>query len=166
MLVEFLGNDLSKINNELEKIQLIVKPENQISAQIIEENIGISKDYNNFELINALAHKNIKKAFSIIQYFSQNAKNHPTVVTVSILFGFFSKVMKYQTLSNKSQAPKALGVHPYFIKDYEIAARNYPMRKISGIIASIREVDLKSKGVGANLSHGDILKELLIEVLK
>ena len=166
MLVEFLGNDLSKINNELEKIQLIVKPENQISAQIIEENIGISKDYNNFELINALAHKNIKKAFSIIQYFSQNAKNHPTVVTVSILFGFFSKVMKYQTLSNISQAPKALGVHPYFIKDYEIAARNYPMRKISGIIASIREVDLKSKGVGANLSHGDILKELLIEVLK
>lgn len=166
MLVEFLGNDLSKINNELEKIQLIVKPENQISAQIIEKNIGISKDYNNFELINALAHKNIKKAFSIIQYFSQNPKNHPTVVTVSILFGFFSKVMKYQTLSNKSQAPKALGVHPYFIKDYEIAARNYPMRKISGIIASIREVDLKSKGVGANLSHGDILKELLIEVLK
>lgn len=166
MLVEFLGNDLSKINNELEKIQLIVKPENQISAQIIEKNIGISKDYNNFELINALAHKNIKKAFSIIQYFSQNSKNHPTVVTVSILFGFFSKVMKYQTLSNKSQAPKALGVHPYFIKDYEIAARNYPMRKISGIIASIREVDLKSKGVGANLSHGDILKELLIEVLK
>ena len=74
--------------------------------------------------------------------------------------------MKYQTLSNKSQAPKVLGVHPYFIKDYEIAARNYPMRKISGIIASIREVDLKSKGVGANLSHGDILKELLIEVLK
>ena len=166
MLVEFLGNDLSKINNELEKIQLIVKPENQISAQIIEKNIGISKDYNNFELINALAHKNIKKAFSIIQYFSQNPKNHPTVVTVSILFGFFSKVMKYQTLSNKSQAPKALGVHPYFIKDYEIAARNYPMRKISGIIASIREVDIKSKGVGANLSHGDILKELLIEVLK
>lgn len=166
MLVEFLGNDLSKINNELEKIQLIVKPENQISAQIIEKNIGISKDYNNFELINALAHKNIKKAFSIIQYFSQNPKNHPTVVSVSILFGFFSKVMKYQTLSNKSQAPKALGVHPYFIKDYEIAARNYPMRKISGIIASIREVDIKSKGVGANLSHGDILKELLIEVLK
>ena len=166
MLVEFLGNDLSKINNELQKIQLIVKPENQISAQIIENNIGISKDYNNFELINALAHKNTKKAFGIIQYFSQNSKNHPTVVTVSILFGFFSKVMKYQTLSIKSQAPKKLGVHPYFMKDYEVAARNFPMKKISAIIASIREVDVKSKGVGANLTHEDILKELLVEVIK
>lgn len=166
MLVEFLGNDLSKIDNELQKIQLIVKPENQISAQIIEKNIGISKDYNNFELINALAHKNIKKAFGIIQYFSQNPKNHPTVVTLSILFGFFSKVMKYHALSNKMQAPKKLGVHPYFIKDYQVAARNYPMKKISAIIASIREVDIKSKGVGANLSHADILKELLVEVIK
>ena len=166
MLVEFLGNDLSKINNELQKIQLIVKPENQISAQIIEKNIGISKDYNNFELINALAHKDIKKAFGIIQYFSQNPKNHPTIVTLSILFGFFSKVMKYQTLSNKSQAPKKLGIHPYFIKDYQVAAQNYPMKKISAIIASIREVDIKSKGVGANLTHADILKELLVEVIK
>ena len=166
MLVEFLGNDLSKINNELQKIQLIVKPENQISAQIIEKNIGISKDYNNFELINALAHKNIKKAFGIIQYFSQNPKNHPTVVTLSILFGFFSKVMKYHALSNKMQAPKILGVHPYFIRDYQVAAQNYPMKKISAIIASIREVDIKSKGVGANLSNSDILKELLVEVIK
>ena len=166
MLVEFLGNDLSKINNELQKIQLIVKPENQISAQIIEKNIGISKDYNNFELINALAHKDIKKAFGIIQYFSQNPKNHPTVVTLSILFGFFSKVMKYHALSNKMQAPKILGVHPYFIRDYQVAAQNYPMKKISAIIASIREVDIKSKGVGANLTHADILKELLVEVIK
>ena len=166
MLVEFLGNDLSKIDNELKKIQLIVKPENQISAQIIEKNIGISKDYNNFELINALAHKNIKKAFGIIQYFSQNPKNHPTVVTLSILFGFFSKVMKYHALSNKMQAPKILGVHPYFIRDYQVAAQNYPMKKISAIIASIREVDIKSKGVGANLSNSDILKELLVEVIK
>ena len=166
MLVEFLGNDLSKIDNELKKIQLIVKPENQISAQIIEKNIGISKDYNNFELINALAHKNIKKAFGIIQYFSQNPKNHPTVVTLSILFGFFSKVMKYHAFSNKMQAPKILGVHPYFIRDYQVAAQNYPMKKISAIIASIREVDIKSKGVGANLSNSDILKELLVEVIK
>ena len=74
--------------------------------------------------------------------------------------------MKYQTLSNKSQAPKKLGIHPYFIKDYQVAAQNYPMKKISAIIASIREVDIKSKGVGANLTHADILKELLVEVIK
>jgi DNA polymerase-3 subunit delta len=74
--------------------------------------------------------------------------------------------MKYQTLSNKSQAPKKLGVHPYFMKDYEVASRNFPMKKISAIIASIRELDVKSKGVGANLTHEDILKELLVEVTK
>lgn len=165
MLVEFLGNDLAKIHNELEKLQLIVKPGEQISAQTIENNIGISKDYNNFELLNALAHRNVKKAFGIIQYFAHDPKNHPTVVTVSTLFGFFSKVMKYHTLPNKSQAPKALGVHPFFIKDYEVAARNYPMRRISAIIASIREIDVKSKGVGGNLSQADLLKELLVNVI-
>ncbi len=165
MLVEFLGNDLAKINNELEKLQLIVKSGEQISAQTIENNIGISKDYNNFELLNALAHRNVKKAFGIIQYFAHDPKNHPTVVTVSTLFGFFSKVMKYHTLTNKSQAPKALGVHPFFIKDYEIAARNYPMRRISSIIASIRVIDVKSKGVGGNLSQADLLKELLVNVI-
>ena len=165
MLVEFLGNDLAKINNELEKLQLIVKPSEQISAQTIEKNIGISKDYNNFELLNALAHKDVKKAFGIIQYFAQDPKNHPTVVTVSTIFGFFSKVMKYHALPNKSQAPKALGVHPFFIKDYEVAARNYPMRRISIIISSIREIDVKSKGVGGNLTQGDLLKELLVSVI-
>ncbi len=165
MLVEFLGNDLAKINNELEKLQLIVKPGEQISAQTIEKNIGISKDYNNFELLNALAHRDVKKAFGIIQYFAQDPKNHPTVVTVSTIFGFFSKVMKYHALPNKSQAPKALGVHPFFIKDYEVAARNYPMRRISVIISSIREIDVKSKGVGANLTQGDLLKELLVSVI-
>jgi DNA polymerase-3 subunit delta len=165
MLVEFLGNDLAKINNELEKLQLIVKPSEQISAQTIEKNIGISKDYNNFELLNALANKDVKKAFGIIQYFAQDPKNHPTVVTVSTIFGFFSKVMKYHALPNKSQAPKALGVHPFFIKDYEVAARNYPMRRISIIISSIREIDVKSKGVGGNLTQGDLLKELLVSVI-
>lgn len=165
MLVEFLGNDLGKINNELEKLQLIVKSGEQISAQVIENNIGISKDYNNFELLNALAHKNTKKAFGIIQYFAHDPKNHPTVVTVSTLFGFFSKVMKYHALANKSQAPKALGVHPFFIKDYEVAARNYSMRRISTIITSIREIDVKSKGVGANLTQADLLKELLVNVV-
>ena len=165
MLVEFLGTDLGKINNELEKLQLIVKPEEQISAQTIENNIGISKDYNNFELLNAIARRDIKKAFGIIQYFAHDPKNHPTVVTVSTLFGFSSKVMKYHALVNKSQAPKVLGVHPFFIKDYETAARNYPMRRISAIIASIREIDVKSKGVGANLTQADLLKELLVKVV-
>jgi len=165
MLVEFLGNDLSKVYNELEKLQLICKPEEQITAEIIEKNIGISKDFNNFELQNAISSRDVKKAFGIIQYFAHNPKSHPLVLTVSLLFSFFTKVLKYHALDNKSMAPKVLGVNPYFIKDYETAARNYPMKKVSKIISSIREIDMKSKGVGANLSHGDLLKELLVKVM-
>jgi DNA polymerase-3 subunit delta len=165
MLVEFLGNDLSKVNNELEKLQLILKPGEQITPQIIEENIGISKDFNNFELQNAIGERDIKKAFAIIQYFSQNPKNNPLVVTVALLYGFFSRVLKYHALTNKGDAAKVLGVSPYFVKDYQTAARKYPMKKVSAIIAAIREVDMKSKGVGAaNLPQGDLLKELLVEI--
>src|SRR5690554_632638 len=165
MLVEFLGNDLSKVNNELEKLQLILKPGEQITPQIIEENIGISKDFNNFELQNAIGSKDIKKAFAIIQYFSQNPKNNPLVMTIALLYSFFSKLLKYHALSNKSEAAKVLGVHPFFVKDYQIAASNYPMKKVSAIIAAIREVDMKSKGVGAaNVPQGDLLKELLVKI--
>ncbi len=165
MLVEFLGSDLSKVNNELEKLQLILKPGEQITPQLIEENIGISKDFNNFELQNAIGERNMKKAFAIVQYFSQNPRNHPLVVTVGMLYGFFAKLLKYHALSDKREAAKALGVHPFFIKDYQTAARNFPMKKVSAAIAAIREVDMKSKGVGAaNLSEGDLLKELLVSI--
>jgi DNA polymerase-3 subunit delta len=165
MLVEFLGNDLGKVNNELEKLQLILKPGEQITPQLIEENIGISKDFNNFELQNAIGSRDIKKAFAIVQYFSQNPKNNPLVMTVALLYSFFSKLLKYHALNNKGDAAKVLGVSPYFIKDYQLAARNFPMKKVSAIISSIREIDMKSKGVGAaNLSQGDLLKELLVKI--
>jgi len=165
MLVEFLGNDLSKVNNELEKLQLILKPGEQITPQIVEQNIGISKDFNNFELQNAIGAKDIKKAFRITQYFGQNQKNHPLVMTVALLYSFFTKILKYHALANKGDAARALGVSPYFIKDYELAARNYPMKKVSAIISSIREIDMKSKGVGAaNISSEDLLKELIVKI--
>ncbi len=165
MLTEFLGNDLSKVNNELEKLQLIIKPGEEITPQMIEENIGISKDFNNFELQNAIGARDVKKAFGIVQYFAQNPKNHPLVMTVALMYSFFSKLLKYHSLTDKSVAPKVLGVSPYFIKEYQNAARNYPMKKVSRIISSIREVDMKSKGVGAaNLSQGDLLKELLVNI--
>lgn len=165
MLTEFLGNDLSKVNNELEKLQLIIKPGEQITRQIVGENIGISKDFNNFELQSAIATKDIKKAFGIVQYFGQNPKNHPIVMTVALLYSFFSKLLKYHSISDKSTAPKTLGVNPYFIKEYQEAARNYPMKKVSAIVSAIRDIDMKSKGVGAtNLSQGDLLKELLVKI--
>ncbi len=166
MLVEFLGNDLGKINNELEKLQLILKPGQQITPQLVEENIGISKDFNNFELQNAIGERDSKKTFAIIQYFAQNPKNNPLPMTVALLYTFFYKLLKYHALEDKGKAAKTLGVHPYFLKDYQTAARNFPMKKVSSAIAAIREVDMKSKGVGAaNLSQADLLKEMMVRIL-
>lgn len=164
MLVEFLGNDLNKINNELEKLQLILPKGSVISAKHIEDNIGFSKDFNNFELINALGSKNQLKAYQIVQYFSENEKSNPMGVTISTVFGFFVKLLKYHGLKDKN--PKnvvtVLGIHPFFVKDYDLALRNYPMRKVSAIVATMRSIDVKSKGVGANaLSSNDLFKEML-----
>ena len=168
MLVEFLGTDLGKINNELEKLQLILPKGTEITPVHIEENIGISKDYNNFELRKALGDRDVVRANKIINYFGQNPKDNPTVVTISLLFNFFSQLLQYHALTDKSQfnAAKALKVSPYFIKDYQVAAKNYPMKKVSQVVGLLREFDVKSKGVGAiNLSTDDLLKELVYKIL-
>ncbi|WP_411030607.1 DNA polymerase III subunit delta [Spongiimicrobium sp. 3-5] len=168
LLVEFLGTDLSKINNELEKLQLVIPKETGITAEAIEENIGISKDYNNFELKKAIGERNITKATRIITYFAQNPKDNPLVVTVTLLHNFFTQLLNYHGLSDHSprNVASVLGVSPYFVGEYKIAAKNYPMKKVSQIISHLRELDLKGKGVGAtNISHGDLLKELLVKII-
>ena len=168
MLVEFLGTDLSKINNELEKLQIILPKGTQISPEHIEENIGISKDYNNFELRKAIGEKNTIKAFRVVNYFAENPKDNPMVVTVSLLFNFFSQLLHFHGLNDKSprNVASALKVNPYFVNEYIAAARHYPMRKVSAVISTLREFDVKSKGVGANaIPQGDLLKELLVRIL-
>jgi DNA polymerase-3 subunit delta len=167
MLVEFLGTDLSKINNELEKLQIILPKGSTITPKHIEENIGFSKDFNNFELLNALGSRNQLKAFQIVQYFSDNQKANPLVVTTSTVFGFFIKILKYHGLKdrNPKNVASVLGVSPYFLKDYDLALKNYPMKKVSQIVTAIRDIDVKSKGVGANsLSQSDLLREMLYKV--
>jgi DNA polymerase-3 subunit delta len=167
MLVEFLGTDLSKINNELEKLRIVLPKGSMITAKHIEENIGFSKDFNNFELINAIGYRNQLKAYQIAQYFSENEKANPMVVTTSTVFGFFVKLLKYHGLKdrNPKNVATVLGVNPYFLKDYDVALKNYPMKKVSAIIAALRDIDVKSKGVGANgMPTGDLLKELLFKV--
>ena len=167
MLVEFLGNDLGKINNELEKLQLILPTGSVISPKHIEDNIGFSKDFNNFELLNALGSKNQLKAYQIVQYFSENEKANPVPVTVSTVFGFFVKLLKYHGLKDKNPKNVAavLGVNPYFLKDYDVGLRNYPMRKVSAVVATMRSIDVKSKGVGANaLPTHDLFKEMLVNI--
>lgn len=168
MLVEFLGTDLSKINNELEKLQLIVPKGTQISPEIIEENIGISKDFNNFELRKAIGNKDALKAHQIINYFANNPKDNPMVVTVALLHNFFSQLLHYHGLSDKSPRAVAssLRINPYFVSEYSTAARNFPMKKVSQAISILREFDVKSKGVGANaVPQRDLLKEMLVRIL-
>jgi DNA polymerase-3 subunit delta len=167
ILVEFLGTDLSKINNELEKLKIILPKGHTFTPTDIEENIGFSKDFNNFELRKAIGEKNQVKAYQIIDYFAQNPKDNPLVVTTGLVFGFFSQLLQYHGLKDKSQmnAAKVLKVNPFFVKDYEVAFRNYPMKKVSAIVAALRTIDVKSKGVGAaSTSQHDLLKELLITI--
>ncbi|WBX74421.1 DNA polymerase III subunit delta [Tenacibaculum pacificus] len=167
MLVEFLGTDLSKISNELDKLTAVLSKETIITDKHIEENIGISKDFNNFELRKAIGQKEIVKANRIINYFTQNPKNNPLVMTISLLNSFFTQLLMYHGLKDKSKGnvAKVLGVNPYFVDDYSSAGKKYPMRKVSQIIGFLREADIKSKGVGANQSSSDILKELLFKIL-
>lgn len=169
MLVEFLGTDLGKIDNELQKLQLISPKGTVITPELIEENIGISKDFNNFELRKAVGMKDVVKAHRIINYFAQNPRDNPMVVTVSLLFSFFSQLLQYHALGDKSKGnvAKVLKVNPYFVSDYSVAAGNYPMKKVSQVVSLLREADVKSKGVGAaNVPQGDLLKELLVKVMR
>lgn len=169
MLVEFLGTDLSKINNELEKLQIILPKGTQISPEHIEENIGISKDFNNFELRKAIGDGDVKKAHQIITYFAENPKDNPMVVTVSLLFNFFSQLLHFHGLTDKSprSVASALKINPYFVNEYITAARNFPMKKVSSVVGTLREFDVKSKGVGANaVPQGDLLKELLVRIMR
>ena len=168
MLVEFLGTDLSKISNELDKLMVVLPVNTTITPKDIEENIGISKDYNNFELRKAVGEKNVLAVNRIINHFAQNQKANPMVMTISLLNSFFTQLLIFHSLKDKSNSSvaRALGINPYFVKDYTIAGKNYPMRKVSQVIGLLRDADVKSKGVGANaIPAGDILKELLFKII-
>ncbi|WP_257670234.1 DNA polymerase III subunit delta [Parapedobacter tibetensis] len=168
MMAEYLGNDLSKVVNELEKLMLNVPKGQEISAQDIERNIGISKDFNVFELNTALAKRDVVKAFQIVDYFATNPRSNPIQVILGAMGGYFIKILKYHYLTDKSPQTVAreLGVHPFFTREYDTAARSYNRRKTFDIIAYLREYDLKSKGLNAvNIEQGDLLKELVYKIL-
>ena len=167
MLSEFLGTDLAKINNELEKLKIVFPEGHIFTPKNIEENIGFSKDYNVFELKSALATRNQQKAYTIIQNFAANPKDNPIVVVSGQMFAFFAQLLQYHGLKDKSKfnAAKALGVNPFFMDEYATASKNYPMRKVSQIIEIIRDMDVKSKGVGSgSMKEDDMLKELVYKI--
>ena len=167
MFVDFLGTDLSRIANEIDKLAIILKPGETITPAVIEENIGFSKDFNPFELRKAIGERNQLKAYQIADYFAQNPKDNPIVLTIGLVFGFFTQLLQYHGLKDKSPAnvAKMLKVNPYFLKDYDVALKNYPMKKVSAIVSTLRDIDVKSKGVGANnISQHDLLKEMLVKI--
>ncbi len=168
LITDFLGNDLSHISNELGKVILNLPEGTNISGDIIEEYIGINKEYNSFEFNNAIGHKNIVKTFRIVQYFGQNEKKFPIQMVIANLYNFFTKLLKLhyaRGLSGK-ELGGFLGVHPFFVKDYQMAARHYNRSKIVSIIGILQEYDLRSKGIGdAGTSDGELLKELAYKIL-
>jgi DNA polymerase III subunit delta len=169
MLTEFLGADLHKIVNELDKLQITLpagKP--VITASLIEKNIGISKDYNNFELQKAIGEKNILKANMIVRYFTENPNDNPITLTIASLFSLFTKILTYHYLTDKSKnnVASALKIHPFFVKDYEISAMKYNATKTIQIISFLRTYDMKTKGFGdVSTDQGDLLKELVYKIL-
>ena len=168
LIAEYLGNDLNKISNELEKLMIILPVNSEITLESIESNIGISKDYNNFELTNALAKKDIIKSNRIANFFSKNPKENPLVVSVGVIFNFFQKVLLYHTIIDKSSnnVARLLKINPYFIKDYQIAAKNYSKSKSIEVIGLCRTYDMKSKGVdNHSINDGELLKEFLFKIL-
>ncbi len=169
MMAEHIGTELGKLANELDKLSLILKQEETIQPEHIEKNIGISKEYNNFELQKAIAQKDVLKANRIINFFAKNQKDHHIIPTIATLFSFFHKLLNFHYLpdkNNKQAVAGALKINPYFVAEYQSAARRYPVQKVFHIISYLREYDLKSKGFGNNSADsGDLLRELAFKIM-
>ena len=168
LINEHLGNSLSKISNELEKLFEIKKKEKIIELSDIEKYIGISKEFNNFELRRALGEKNYNKAFQIAQYFTENPSSNPLVVSISVIFDFFNKLLIYHSNSNLDDRRLAsmLGVNPYFLSEYKLASSNYNLKQVVSVISLIRDYDMFSKGVGIKKSDSFLLNEMVLRIIK
>ncbi len=168
LLAEFLGNDLSRIVNEVDKLEILVEKGTTINEVHIEENIGISKDYNVFELINAVGARNIEKANRIVDYFDHNPKATSIIVVISNLFNYYSRLMRIHFLQNKSREgiAAALKVPPFVAGELVTSSKIYHPKKIAANIAVLHEYDLKSKGVGnSSFTHGELMKELIFRLM-
>ena len=167
-MVESVGYELSKLSNEASKMFINLKPGDRIDASFIEQNIGVSKDYNVFELTNALGNKNVFKANKIIQHFGNNEKAYPLPLILPSIYRFFSQLLLFYSAKTMDQGKLAsvMKVNPYFVKDFKKYAPNYSVKKIARIMSALRKADLRSKGVGDSASRNhDILKELVFEIL-
>lgn len=168
MLTEFLGTNLGKIANELDKILISLKEGGVITEEIIEQNIGISKDFNVFELQKAIGQKDILKANMIIRYFAANPRENPLQKVIPILHSYFVKLMIYHQLTDKSQqsAASALGVNPFIVREYQEAARKLDFEKLTQIVSVLREYDLRGKGLNnESTTEGELMREMVYKIL-
>lgn len=168
LLSEYLGTDLSRIANELNKLKIILKDGEILDEKLVEMHIGISKDFNVFELIKALGQKNSGNAFRVAHYLAKSTKNSPFVMIMGNLYNFFSNLIIYHTMAGQPQASMAsvMNVNTYFLKDYAVAAKVYNLKHCTRIISILRETDLKNKGLGAiNMTEDELLKELVFKIL-
>lgn len=168
LLAEYLGNDLSRIANELGKLKIILKEGQILDGTVVENNIGISKEYNVFELQKALGTKNVNAVFRIAHFMGKNPKNNPFVMMMASLYSYFSNIIIYNTMAGQPPQTIAsqMGVNPYFIKDYAEAARLYPLKHATRVISILREFDMKGKGLGAvNMDDSELIKELVYKII-
>ena len=167
MMAENIGVDLGKIANELSKLYPLLPQGGAITEQLVEDQIGISKDYNVFELQKAIGRRDPVMCNRIVNHFAANPRKNPIQMMLPLLYGYFLKIMFYHQLENKSDAAKVLGCAPSFVQDYALAARNYPLGKLATCIGYLYETDLRSKGVrnSGNVTDGELLKELIFKVI-
>ncbi len=168
MLSEFIGTDASRLYNEIDKLSLVLGKGSMATPEAIERNIGISKDYNNFEFISAIASRDMPKMFTILAYFRSNPKSNPTVLTTATLYNFFSGLLIYHFTPSKSPSDKmqALGLKwQGQLRDYETGARNYNAFITIGIISELRKFDRMTKGIGSRQNEYDLLHDLLYRIL-
>ena len=168
MLRDFIGTDLSRLYNEIDKLALILEQNAMITPECIERNIGVSKDYNNFELVDALAQKDSLKAYKIIEYFRSNPKNNPSVLTIAAIFNYFSNLLTLYFSKDKSEPTLMAMVGakwPIQFAKYKAGLKNYNAFQAIEIIAAIREFDAKSKGIDSRQNEHDLMKDLIFHIL-
>ena len=168
LLANFLGTNLSKLVNEIDKLIINVPAGTTITPEHVEQNVGISKDFNSFELTKAVGTLDVFKANQIVNYFAKNEKEHPLVMVISLLYGFFTNILTYHYTTDKSRNNIAaqLKINPFFVSEYTLAAKNYPIKKAVKVIEYLREYDLKSKGVNSvSASGGELMKELVFKIM-
>lgn len=168
MLAEFVGNDLKRLANELDKMLLNLRAGQDITAEVVETYVGVSKEYNSFEFQKALFQRDVARANQIAAFFAANPKNYPIQPVLIVLYNYFSKLMLVHAAHDRSEKALAtqLGVNPYFVKDYLTGFQRFPAEKTVQVLATIRQADAQSKGVDVgSVDEGAILRDLVFRIL-